>query len=210
MFHLRSTWQLDKGMIIKFEDVQISGKEYPGLSIRLTVRRIPTYYIVNVAAPMSLLAITSLLMFKLPAPDVNDRMALSLTLLLTAVAYKLVTAGMTPEIGYLTFLDQFVLGCCLLILLTVFIGAFSDDAHYDDTVVCYTTIALCVALHVFFGGYMWWLWWKSRAEQRNRQARVDAETHAKSHSRKMLLASLDPSSRKSEPASRKSSFGFNL
>ena len=44
----------------------------------------------------------------------------SLTLTLTAAAYKVAIESMTPNIGYLTLLDKYVLGCALFIALTVF------------------------------------------------------------------------------------------
>jgi len=48
-----------------------------------------------------------------------DRASISLTLLLTAVAYKLVTAGMVPCISYLTLIDKYVSSCIFLMFLLV-------------------------------------------------------------------------------------------
>ena len=54
------------------------------------------------------------------AEDMAVRLTVSLTLTLTAAAYKVAIESMTPNIGYLTLLDKYVLGCALFIALTVF------------------------------------------------------------------------------------------
>merc|ERR1740121_2139993 len=46
--------------------------------------------------------------------NANDRLGVSVTLLLTAVAYKSVIAADVPRIAYLTMLDKYVMGCFLL------------------------------------------------------------------------------------------------
>ena len=56
--------------------------------------------------------------------DMETRLAVTLTLLLTAAAYKLAIITMTPDISYLTTLDCYVLICALFVAAMVFEGAF--------------------------------------------------------------------------------------
>ena len=60
----------------------------------------------------SLIALT----WSVPPADVADRLGLSLTLVLTAVAYKLTVASCIPQVSYLTNLDAFVSICfCFMV-----------------------------------------------------------------------------------------------
>ena len=47
--------------------------------------------------------------------DVNDRLGLDFTLLLTAVAFKLVVVSMLPPVSYQTKLDWYVMMCLLFL-----------------------------------------------------------------------------------------------
>jgi len=50
-----------------------------------------------------------------PVDGLADRLGLSFTMMLTAVAYSLVIQSFLPEIGYLTFLDKYVMGTFMLL-----------------------------------------------------------------------------------------------
>merc|ERR1712070_56736 len=82
--------------------------------------------------------------FAIPRTDVGDRLGVSMTMVLTAVAFKLEISNKLPDLSYLTLLDKFVLASF------GFIGAISventlalywlDDSQ-DETllyVFCYT------------------------------------------------------------------------
>ena len=62
---------------------------------------------------MSALSLMTFLQFDIDPYDVADRASITLTLVLTAVAYKLVTASMLPAISYLTLLDKFISMCIM-------------------------------------------------------------------------------------------------
>ena len=46
-----------------------------------------------------------------------DRLSVTLTLMLTAVAYKFIVASALPQVSYLTSLDTYVLVCFLFLFL---------------------------------------------------------------------------------------------
>eukprot|EP00290_Baffinella_frigidus_P040166 CAMPEP_0180309748 /NCGR_PEP_ID=MMETSP0988-20121125/29286_1 /TAXON_ID=697907 /ORGANISM="non described non described, Strain CCMP2293" /LENGTH=199 /DNA_ID=CAMNT_0022293591 /DNA_START=27 /DNA_END=627 /DNA_ORIENTATION=+ len=78
------------------------------------------YYWTNVAVPMAVLTCMSTMSAavepngeRLPTAD---RLSVSLTLLLTAVAYKFVVASSLPTVSYWTMLDKYVLLCFCFIL----------------------------------------------------------------------------------------------
>ena len=73
----------------------------------------------NIAMIDFLLVCSSLTVLLVPAEDFADRMAMSLTLLLTAVAFKQVVSTHLPSISYLTTLDKYVLCGFLMQVLVV-------------------------------------------------------------------------------------------
>ena len=67
------------------------------------------YYLWNIAFYDFMLVLISLTVLLVPPEEFADRMAMSLTLLLTAVAFKQVVSTHLPAISYQTLLDQYVL-----------------------------------------------------------------------------------------------------
>jgi hypothetical protein len=86
-----------------------SSSVYHELNAKLMIRRRSAYYLWNIALIDFLLVLTSLTVLLVPAEEFADRMAMSLTLLLTAIAFKQVVSMHLPSISYLTTLDKYVL-----------------------------------------------------------------------------------------------------
>jgi len=65
-----------------------------------------------------------------------ERLNVGLALLLTAAMYKLVIAGMLPEVSYLTLLDKYILYNCLVIIAflvdTAIMALFESMDDYSD------------------------------------------------------------------------------
>lgn len=93
---------------------------YPNITFKIIMARQTGYYWTNVAVPMAVLTCMSTMSAavepngeRLPTAD---RLSVSLTLLLTAVAYKFVVASSLPTVSYWTMLDKYVLLCFCFIL----------------------------------------------------------------------------------------------
>lgn len=73
------------------------------------------FYISNVIIPIAVLTVMSPLSCAVnedsSSIETADRLGITLTLVLTAVAYKFVVASSLPTVSYLTLLDQYVLVC---------------------------------------------------------------------------------------------------
>ena len=89
------------------------------LNVTVQLERIPWYYVSNIVGPMILIVLMSGCSFVIPSKDVADRLSASLTLVLTAVAYKYVVSQMVPPIGYSTRLDRYVTWCFAFLFLVV-------------------------------------------------------------------------------------------
>jgi hypothetical protein len=100
-----------------------AGYIYPRWAFHATLHRRYSYYIVNVALPLAIL--TFLAGLSAGAIHANgmrlatdERLSVTLTLLLTAVAYKFIVAAELPQISYLTAMDSYVL-CCFFFMFLV-------------------------------------------------------------------------------------------
>eukprot|EP00039_Didymoeca_costata_P004272 m.72377 g.72377 ORF g.72377 m.72377 type:complete len:1093 (+) comp12321_c0_seq1:202-3480(+) len=101
------------------------------------ITRRPWNFVVNVMLVMGLLASLAGISFVVPIQDVSDRSAVTLTLLLTAVAFKQVLSQTLPKVAYLTYLDIYVLCCFFGIFLVAVENAMA--AFYtgvEGTVSC--------------------------------------------------------------------------
>jgi len=144
---------------------------YPRCSFCLTLARRPGYYLTNVVLPMS--AITGLTAISAGAVEIDgsrlstgDRLSVSLTLMLTAVAYKFIVATSLPQISYLTLLDAYLLCCFALIVLVCIENVAFPALAYDrsgevpvemvnEWLIFCLYIGAFVLLHVVGGVYLY-------------------------------------------------------
>ena len=89
------------------------------LNATLSMNRVPNYYFSNVILPICIITTLSASSFFIPPYDVSSRLSTTLTLVLTAVAYKYVVAQMVPPIGYDTVLDRYVMLCFIFLSFVV-------------------------------------------------------------------------------------------
>ena len=132
-------------------NMQELGLSYPGLRFVLCVHRRPDYYIVNVVMPTGLIVLLTGAQFRIDAEDVANRIDVGVALLLTAVAFKLVTSNMTPEVAYLTLLDRYVGVSNVIIVLAVMAAAVASeiDATFDRAAV-WSLLGLWAVLNFWF------------------------------------------------------------
>eukprot|EP01083_Nonionella_stella_P063989 166364_1 len=93
-------------------------KEEAPLSIRLRVNRLPSYYFGNIVFPNFLIVAGCFSAFVVPREDIADRLSVTVTLMLAAVAFRFIVSLMLPKVSYLTLMDYYLLlGFLALILL---------------------------------------------------------------------------------------------
>tara|TARA_B110001452_G_scaffold228694_1_gene204252 strand:- start:206 stop:1702 length:1497 start_codon:yes stop_codon:yes gene_type:complete len=109
---------------------------YPRMSWSLTLRRRYGWYVTNVVLPIGLLAFLTALTIGVREADGSrmgtaDRLGLTFTLMLTAVAYKFVVATSIPDVSYQTDLDVYVMLCFLWMLFAALENALYPEFGYD-------------------------------------------------------------------------------
>ena len=87
--------------------------------------------------PMALIEALAYGSFAVPREDVADRLSVSLTMVLTAVAFKQIIAAELPNVSYLTLLDVFVLASfastCLVAFENIVVGQVASSPEGDAT-----------------------------------------------------------------------------
>eukprot|EP01065_Artemidia_motanka_P014688 TRINITY_DN18532_c0_g1_i3.p1 TRINITY_DN18532_c0_g1~~TRINITY_DN18532_c0_g1_i3.p1 ORF type:complete len:572 (+),score=167.00 TRINITY_DN18532_c0_g1_i3:75-1790(+) len=83
-----------------------TGKRYPEFHITVEAQRIVRFYLVNICAQLSLLSTTTFFTVAIGPSEFSDRTQLTVTMLLTAITFKMSVSEWMPRIGYLTILDK--------------------------------------------------------------------------------------------------------
>eukprot|EP00730_Choanoeca_flexa_P017084 TRINITY_DN8181_c0_g1_i7.p1 TRINITY_DN8181_c0_g1~~TRINITY_DN8181_c0_g1_i7.p1 ORF type:complete len:351 (+),score=54.94 TRINITY_DN8181_c0_g1_i7:104-1156(+) len=119
---------------------------YHSFELKLRVRRLPFYYLSNLVLPLFVLVSLTGCVFAISPEEVGERLSVSLTLLLTVIAYKLVVASSLPAVAYLTWLDRYSLAALLMLVLTVVQNAmagFIPDFDQPAAIGC-ACVWLCI------------------------------------------------------------------
>lgn len=108
-------------------------------SLKIRVGRKSGYYIQNVVLLMASLSVLGIMVFFTDISDIGSRTSISLTLLLTLVAFKFVLASQLPVISYNTLLDYYVMFTTYtLVIMTICalipfnIENFLTDDNYSN------------------------------------------------------------------------------
>ncbi|XP_072180076.1 cys-loop ligand-gated ion channel-like [Diadema setosum] len=140
------------------EEIMSSGavNKYPLYNITLNVKRKPSYYMWNVALIMFLITPLAFTSFAVDWEAPGDRLSVTLTLLLTAVAFKFVVSQSLPNTSYQTLLDYYVLWCmvflCLVVVQNAAVSAFYDGSSamiFDIVWMAVLGVAIVIVNIVF-------------------------------------------------------------
>lgn len=83
-------------------------KEYSSLAVEVMMQTRPGYYLHNIVLIETGVSLLSLWVYVIPPSEFDTRMQISLSCLLTSVAFKFVASDKLPTISYLTWMDRCV------------------------------------------------------------------------------------------------------
>jgi len=152
-FAFDDIWVLSPSVKPEITTVGATAKRrFPAVHLRACVCRKPNFILLNVAAPTSVIAFLSMTTFFVPPADTADRLELSITILLTAVAFKFASASYLPQISYQTLVDKFCLLCTSFIVLAnlshVILGVLFHWVNVQDATLDAVNVASLVAMVV--------------------------------------------------------------
>ena len=117
--------------------------------INVLFTRKPMFYITNVVCVMFTIVIITISVYGIPVDDYGSKLSITVTALLTAVAFKLVANGFCPPVSYLTLLDKYILLSFLTLLIIVAENFIVSQMEYDAATKLDGAFSIIILL--------WWL-----------------------------------------------------
>jgi len=88
-----------------------------GVRFGMRVTRRSTYYVWKVFVPLILMVCVSWGVFWIEPHDLNSQIAVSVTTILTVIAFAFAISSSMPRVPYLTYIDAFFLQCYVFVFL---------------------------------------------------------------------------------------------
>lgn len=92
---------------------------YSRITTTVYINRSFTPYIAKLIIPLMIILILVYVVFYLPAEKIDIAAGLTVTSLLSAIAFQLSISGEIPEIGYIIYIDKIFYSCYTLIALSM-------------------------------------------------------------------------------------------
>jgi hypothetical protein len=118
---------------VKEVSVMRSDTPFARYVLEIEIARKPGFYLWKVFLPLVLIVALSWSVFWMTDERFSNRSRISATGVLTIVAYQFAFAKDLPRIGYLTLLDQIMIGSFVLLAVTVVESLFVDRANGVDS-----------------------------------------------------------------------------
>ena len=100
--------------------VPVPGKEpVPGISFTFEAERKAGYFVVKVIIPLVLIVFMSWIVFWIDPKESGSQISVSITAMLTLIAYRFAVGSDLPKVSYLTRLDYFILGATILVFASL-------------------------------------------------------------------------------------------
>lgn len=94
-------------------------KPVSSLTVEISAQRQYMYYVYNFMIPLIFIIFMSMAVFWLDPKMAAAQISVSVTSMLTLIAYRFMIAGSLPKLSYLTRMDIFIFGATVLIFLTL-------------------------------------------------------------------------------------------
>jgi hypothetical protein len=108
----------------------LEGAQDTGVALVLEAKRLQGYYWIKVIAPLILIVAMSWAVNWIDPKDIGTKISITITAMLTLIAYRFAIGANLPQISYLTRLDLFITFSTILIyasLVTVIVTAAFDN-----------------------------------------------------------------------------------
>jgi len=106
---------------------------HPTITFTLQLRRHSRNYLYNIIIPTAALVSLAFCSFTVPLNEVADRASITLTLLLSIIAYKLIIKDELPKVNFLTLIDIYILASMTIVAMIAFANATVGNGVEDVT-----------------------------------------------------------------------------
>jgi len=98
---------------------------------QLTAKRNYTFFVWKIIIPLIMIVVMSWAVFWIPPSQLGPQIGLSVTSMLTLIAYRFAIGHVVPNVGYLTRFDKFVFGSTLLVFLALIEAIISGSLSFS-------------------------------------------------------------------------------
>jgi len=107
-------------------------KELACLRVSFTAERRTEYFIVKVIIPLVLIVMMSWVVFWIDPKEAGSQIGVSMTAMLTLIAYRFAVGTSLPKVSYLTRLDGFILSATILVFASLIEVILSSSLARND------------------------------------------------------------------------------
>ena len=109
-------WTIDR-VEVNAEPYQVTrtAPGLPGFALTFSAHRMVGYFVFKIIVPLVLIVAMSWIVFWIDPQQASTQISVSVTSMLTLIAYRFSIDGMLPKISYLTRMDFFILGSTVLV-----------------------------------------------------------------------------------------------
>ncbi|HEY2103829.1 MAG TPA: hypothetical protein VGH08_11325 [Chthoniobacterales bacterium] len=128
-------WTVEKWEIKTQAYALAPGRELSGYTFEFTASRDVRHYILKVILPLVLIVIMSWSVFWIDPVNASSQISVSVTSMLTLIAYRFAIDSQLPRLPYMTRLDAFILTSTLLVffsLIEVLLTTILDDNRQTE------------------------------------------------------------------------------
>mmetsp|Transcript_4171 Transcript_4171/g.6713 ORF Transcript_4171/g.6713 Transcript_4171/m.6713 type:complete len:471 (-) Transcript_4171:46-1458(-) len=106
---------------------------YPMITFTLQFSRLTQYYLWNVIMPTCIMVTLAFTSFTVPLNEVADRASITLTLLLSIIAYKFIIKDELPKVNFMTLIDKYILASMSIVAVLGFANAIVGNGAEEIT-----------------------------------------------------------------------------
>jgi len=164
-FYAPQEWKLCSHVLTESkkseEKTGASSNRYPQYEIRMSVRRQYRFYIYNAFLVIFLITALTFASFTVEADLPGDRVQISLTLLLTSVAFKYYVQQFVPTVSYFTLIDKYILYCMVFQFFMTVHNMIAGLITNSKALLIFewtsfgTAVLAFMAINVYFGHLSW-------------------------------------------------------
>ncbi len=181
----KNEWNLQQHVLTEVSSTEVEDGSTDNIfsiyDINLHAMRHSAHYLYNVALIMCLITALTFTSYTVDANLPADRLAVTLTLLLTSVAMKYVVNSYVPQVAYLTLLDKYVISCMIFQFLIIVQNAVASlvHKHFNNSLRYYELISLGVLLFFYVGIQLVYGFWSVACWLKARKLNSMHDTHYK-------------------------------
>ncbi len=110
-----TSWQVDISPVELIE----GANTLPGMAFEFHAKRYIGYYLVKVLLPLLMIVMMSWIVFWIHPSESGSQISVSITSMLTLIAYRFALGAMLPKVSYITRMDGFILFATIMVFIAL-------------------------------------------------------------------------------------------